>query len=42
MHELTYQRKRLEIERNESQANILFLSKYRNYLSKEELDMYFG
>ena len=42
MWQRTYQRKRRKIERDEVQANILFLSKYRRYLSKEELEMYLG
>tara|TARA_R110002051_G_scaffold57104_11_gene105909 strand:- start:4733 stop:5371 length:639 start_codon:yes stop_codon:yes gene_type:complete len=42
MWQRTYQQKRREIERNEGQANILFLSKYRHCLSTEELEMLFG
>ncbi len=42
MWQQTYQRKRWAIESAEYQANLLFLSKYRHVLSKQELEMYFG
>ena len=38
----TYQRQRSEIEWCEYQANLLFLSKYRNILNREECEIYFG
>lgn len=38
----TYQRKRRAIETAEHQANILFLSKHRAYLSRDELEIFFG
>ena len=38
----TYQRKRWEIEWCEHQANLGFLSQYRQLLSQEEIEMYFG
>lgn len=42
MWQRTYERKRLEIERCESQADQLFLSKFSHLLSAEEREMYFG
>lgn len=38
----TYQRKVNEINWCEYHANLQFISKYRNVLSREELEMYFG
>jgi hypothetical protein len=42
MWQRTYQRHRSEIEWCESQAGQLFLSKYRDRFSQDELEMYFG
>lgn len=42
MWQQTYERKRLEIEWCEGQADQMFLSKYRILLSPDELEMYFG
>ena len=42
MWERTYQRRRAEIKHAEYQANLHFLSKYRKFLSREELGMHFG
>ncbi|PTX73701.1 hypothetical protein C8N31_106165 [Sulfitobacter mediterraneus] len=42
MWQRTYQRKHFEIEWCESQANQLFLSKYRHMFSKEEREAFFG
>lgn len=42
MWQRTYERRRNAIEHSEHQANLLFRSKYRNLLSREELEMYFG
>jgi hypothetical protein len=42
MWQRTYQRHRSEIEWCESQADQLFLSKYRDHFSQDELEMYFG
>lgn len=42
MWERTYRQKCWKIETSEHQANLLFLSQYRDILSPEELEMYFG
>lgn len=42
MWQRTYQRHRMQIERDEYQANQHFLSKYSHILSREEREMYFG
>lgn len=42
MWERTYQKILVEIEQCEGEANHLFLSKYRNILGSDELEMYFG
>lgn len=41
MWQRTYQRKRFEIEWCESQANHLFISKFRHLFNEDELRMYF-
>lgn len=42
MWQRTYQRKRLEIERCEDQADREFLARFRHLLSAEEIEMFFG
>lgn len=42
MWQKTYQRKMLEIEKCEEQANIAFIRKYAHILSTREIEMYFG
>jgi len=42
MWQRTYERHRAEIEHNERQADLAFLSKYAGRLSSDELEMYFG
>ncbi len=42
MWQRTYERKRNGIERDEAQADRLFMAKYRHRLSKYEFEMYFG
>lgn len=41
MWQKTYQRKRLEVERCENQANQLFIAKFAHLLSQEERETYF-
>lgn len=42
MWERTYQRKRIEIERCEENANQLFMAKFAHFLSPEERETYFA
>lgn len=42
MWQQTYERKRDGIERDEAQADYLFMSKYRHRLSKDDCEIHFG